>query len=950
MKIFSLIAFSLYFFISSSASLFADDVYQEFQIKRKEVYEFTKEPTLKKNGDKVTIEFAVKDYCDVTVAIQNQDGDIVKHLASGVLGNNAPEPFQANSLSQKLEWNSKNDQGKYIDNLSDISVRVSLGLKPTYEKDLYSSHYKRISELPCIATAKEGVYVFEGHGRDQIRLFGHNGEYIKTVYPFPASKIESVKGVQWQQFANRPKVPEKHSIYHQTLLTSGDNYNERGGPKSGMEGKAACAIAVNNGRMAIAMETLNRLSTDGSTGGLNLTGPKVGFSFVNGGYGEVGKGNVNVVGPSSVAFSPDGKTLYMTGYLWHYTYVGVPGSLPAVMKMNYETDELPTVFLGKDKREDFGNTEDKLNTPTSVDTDSKGNVYVSDFWNDRIQVLNPQGKLIHSIPTNKPGKVLVHKLTNEVYVFSFGVIGVPPAIQTQSQYDMNKVPQKLSTFSALPEFKQLSVEDFPFSPLARVTMYSLGNSYQISLDSWSKNLGFWIVPKKYMPNDQDSAYWGRQRKDPTDVINALRKIEKVDGKWVETFNFGKQLMKEVVRTSPPNWNVQHMYFNPKSKKFYVGEGDSAPEDQAQNTLVEVDIETNKSKVINLPINPLEVAFDLDGLIYLRTMNVVSRFNMDTWKEVPFDYGTESDSVGNDGGLGGNTSPVVGALMVPAINAVCYHQSGFDVNMNGDVIVACKNNAASSKSDGWGNEGMSNVKIYCSYNPVMFPGRLESSTSICIHVWDKHGKQRLVDIVPGAPKADGVYMDINDNVYLQATPPRKINNKELDDGMSSTLFKFKANKGRFLSAGEAPVPIPPSEIPKRSQDMRGMWAENYEWVYGGVGYGGFNGSRVGGGCACWFTRFKLDYFSRSFTPEPMQYSVSVLDSKGNLITRIGKYGNADSAGPKSKEPLGGDEVGFFHPSFVGTHTDHRLFVSDIGNERIVCIKLDYHVNKIVPIPK
>ena len=83
---------------------------------------------------------------------------------------------------------------------------------------------------------------------------------------------------------------------------------------------------------------------------------------------------------------------------------------------------------------------------------------------------------------------------------------------------------------------------------------------------------------------------------------------------------------------------------------------------------------------------------------------------------------------------------------------------------------------------------------------------------------------------------------------------------------------------------------------------------------------------------------------------MQYSVSVLDSKGNLITRIGKYGNADSAGPKSKEPLGGDEVGFFHPSFVGTHTDHRVFVSDIGNERIVCIKLDYYVNKIVPIPK
>ena len=83
---------------------------------------------------------------------------------------------------------------------------------------------------------------------------------------------------------------------------------------------------------------------------------------------------------------------------------------------------------------------------------------------------------------------------------------------------------------------------------------------------------------------------------------------------------------------------------------------------------------------------------------------------------------------------------------------------------------------------------------------------------------------------------------------------------------------------------------------------------------------------------------------------MQYSVSVLDSNGNLIVRIGRYGNVDSAGPKSKEPLGGDEVGLFHACFVGTHTDHRLFISDIGNDRIISVKLDYYKNAIIPIVK
>ena len=77
---------------------------------------------------------------------------------------------------------------------------------------------------------------------------------------------------------------------------------------------------------------------------------------------------------------------------------------------------------------------------------------------------------------------------------------------------------------------------------------------------------------------------------------------------------------------------------------------------------------------------------------------------------------------------------------------------------------------------------------------------------------------------------------------------------------------------------------------------------------------------------------------------------MLVSNGNLITRIGRYGNVDSAGPKSKEPLGGDEVGLFHPCFVGALTDKKVFISDIGNERIVSVNLGYHTEKILPVQK
>lgn len=40
-------------------------------------------------------------------------------------------------------------------------------------------------------------------------------------------------------------------------------------------------------------------------------------------------------------------------------------------------------------------------------------------------------------------------------------------------------------------------------------------------------------------------------------------------------------------------------------------------------------------------------------------------------------------------------------------------------------------------------------------------------------------------------------------------------------------------------------------------------------------------------------------------------------------------------------IGGDEVPLFYPAFVGVDSDHRLFISDIGNSRIVSVKLGYH---------
>ncbi len=150
----------------------AGDALEEWKIKREPAFEFTQKPLVTRRGDAITISFEAKGYCDVTVVIEDRSGNIIRHLGSGVLGKNAPAPFARNTLKQKLVWDCKDDQGKYCDALEACTVRVSLGLKPMYEKDLYKSHYKRISFTgPLFSAAAEGVYVFEGRGLDNLRLF-----------------------------------------------------------------------------------------------------------------------------------------------------------------------------------------------------------------------------------------------------------------------------------------------------------------------------------------------------------------------------------------------------------------------------------------------------------------------------------------------------------------------------------------------------------------------------------------------------------------------------------------------------------------------------------------------------------------------------------------------------------------------------------------------------------
>jgi len=308
----------------------AAPVLNEFQVKRKNVFKFSKNPHVTRDGDVVNITFTSKDTCDATVVIENERGKIVRHLASGVLGDNAPPPFQKGTLDQKLVWNGKDDSGRYVDDKDRMRIRVSLGLKPIFERTHYWSPHKRISNIaPLLAATEEGVYVFQGLGVDHLVLFDHEGQYVRTIYPFPADKIGQVRDLQRQTYPHDGKsLPLKLGFNQSTLLSAGTSGMpaDTGGHYGGF---GASALAVRGKRIALAYMNLNRLSTDGSSGGVSIRGPRTCLEI------PMGKGRNRLVGPTSMAFSPDGKWLYLTGYVWNYQ-VRLGNCRHAVYRMAFE--------------------------------------------------------------------------------------------------------------------------------------------------------------------------------------------------------------------------------------------------------------------------------------------------------------------------------------------------------------------------------------------------------------------------------------------------------------------------------------------------------------------------------------------------------------------------------------------------------------------------------------
>lgn len=966
-----------------AAKALANDL-DEFKVKREAVFEFDVKPTVIREDDNFVIRFVSKAYCDVSVVIENGDGRIVRHLVSGVLGDKAPSPLQSKSLKQRIVWDGKNDQDAYVDNVDGHVVRVSLGLKPNFEKSLLWKPKLRVhKDAPGMAAAPEGVYVYDGRVLDHVRLFDHEGNYVRTVYPFPANQVNNVKGLHWRTYPEDGKPqPMKEGFHQATLLSSGHNagfdprlgigIDKHNNYHGSVWGNASSMLAVRGNRVALGRLALNRLATDGSSGGLELHGPNISFPIKP--RANYRRNTTLPVPPRSSAFSPDGKTLYLTGYVHGHgqaasrdiILINFYDWLPGVARINFETGEQAEVFLGSMNVDEHGSDKEHFRAPSSVDVDAKGRIYVSDYSNDRIQVFSPDGSLLKSIPILRPAQVAIQQQTQEIFVFHWWLPqgksngGQPPRTATGIEKEQLAALNKLTVLKSFDDPKPTA--SYPLKldvPPSRGS----GLSYRAVLDSWAKVPSFWIVSEwgrvdfisQRMPRRADANIKVFQLRDGRAELLRDFNDDVVADAGISIANASSLSDKDVQRlkasaTAAPEYFRQRLHVDPKRGHLYVTQGQAASGKSGYD-VTRIDPATGKTEMVELPFDAEDMCFDSDGLAYLRSFYYVARYEPVNWAEVPWDYGEEhADLRTSSSRRGVERVTARSVLRMPVKHAGLHHHGGMGVSPRGHLAIAVNNQAKreTTRKDVY---DVAETVGGTPYEPNNYPGRVRYGE---VHVFDRHGQLLHQDALPGAVQLDGLQIDRDGNVYALSSTTRMLNGKPYFNDMTETLVKIKPGAAKFIGDSDrAAVALRDELKPKRPPELfngllKNAWLEGAEWFYGGLGFAGKNAARSGGGCNCYNARFALDYFGRSFAPAIGHHSVAVLDTNGNLILRIGRYGNVDSAGPNSRVPLGGDEVGLFYAPYVAVHTDRRLFIADVGNGRIVSVRLDYHVDERVAI--
>jgi hypothetical protein len=263
--------------------------------------DFTAKPKAVCEGGKGRITFTVGAPTDVEVAVLDTEGNVVRHLAAGLLGSSAPAPLRKDSLAQSLAWDLKDDDGEMLPP-GQYKVRVGLGLKPEFDRIL-GHDPNAIGSVRGLAVGPGGeLFVLNlGHhlhnnfGSTMCSVFDRGGRYKRSIMPYRATCFpEKVKGFGVLDLGQQGLYPWIHANQLKTVY-----------PFSAQPAHQH-PVVMPDGRFVLAMQVRGKggvlVAVDAKDGGIPDAGA----------FGPA-LGTKDMTGFACLAAAPDGKTIYVSG-------------------------------------------------------------------------------------------------------------------------------------------------------------------------------------------------------------------------------------------------------------------------------------------------------------------------------------------------------------------------------------------------------------------------------------------------------------------------------------------------------------------------------------------------------------------------------------------------------------------------------------------------------------
>ncbi|MBL8027583.1 MAG: hypothetical protein JNL74_14275 [Fibrobacteres bacterium] len=357
------------------------------------------------------IDFTVSDSTDVSVEALKR-GLVVAHIASGVLGANAPLPLTPNSLHQAIVWDGKDDFGKTITDTTGLAFRVRLNMSVIFDK--YVNRQDR--RIPSITSWGIGGMVVDSNrnlyviatpdmekGRTSGRLFVYSstGEYVKTLLPFAADADPSkLEGVVFNPDEGRGLNPTMHGQIQEGIMPN--------------------LLSVRS--MTIDMNRAGQIIIASGFAGKYTDFRSRYISFVNK-DGEIKSGPLFLRGGDlQFAFTPEGDSFFISSFGQFTRYYNSYNSdSNCVYKCGMSVSSQPILFSGE--RGVAGSDSSHFKRPWGIASDAAGNVYVADHNNCRIKKLNRSGKCIGILKViGKPMVLKVHPVTGHIYTTQLDTI------------------------------------------------------------------------------------------------------------------------------------------------------------------------------------------------------------------------------------------------------------------------------------------------------------------------------------------------------------------------------------------------------------------------------------------------------------------------------------------------------------------------------------------------